>query len=224
MAARGTLLELVGFNGVRRCDPRGAWRDTSTGCQGRIDPDVTTTRRFRALFAGVMTALLLSVAGGVGSGSSPDAADSPSPSASGKASSSTTPTASPAPKKKHFPKGPPMLVDGIAPLSGTTVGVAMPISISFTDPVKVSARKQVEEHIRLTTSVPVSGAWHWFGSQRADFRPRTFWKPGTTVSMLATSTTWVTATGATAPTATPGPSRSVPTCARMSTSGPTRRW
>jgi lipoprotein-anchoring transpeptidase ErfK/SrfK len=78
-----------------------------------------------------------------------------------------------------------MLLDGIAPLSGTTVGVAMPISISFTDPVKVSARKRVEEHIRLRTSVPVSGAWHWFGSQRADFRPKTFWKPGTTVSMVA---------------------------------------
>ena len=78
-----------------------------------------------------------------------------------------------------------MLLDGIAPLSGTTVGVAMPISISFTDPVKVSARKRVEEHIRLKTSVPVSGAWHWFGSQRADFRPKTFWKPGTSVSMVA---------------------------------------
>ena len=78
-----------------------------------------------------------------------------------------------------------MLIDGIAPLSGTTVGVAMPISISFTSPVKVSARKQVEEHIRLKTSVPVTGAWHWFGSQRADFRPRTFWRPGTTVSMVA---------------------------------------
>lgn len=78
-----------------------------------------------------------------------------------------------------------MLLDSIAPLSGTTVGVAMPISITFTDPVKISARKQVEEHIKLTTSAPVTGAWHWFGSQRADFRPKTFWKPGTTVSMVA---------------------------------------
>jgi lipoprotein-anchoring transpeptidase ErfK/SrfK len=78
-----------------------------------------------------------------------------------------------------------MLLDGIAPLSGTTVGVAMPISISFTDPVKASARKQIEQHIQLKTSTPVTGAWHWFGSQRADFRPRAFWKPGTTVSMVA---------------------------------------
>jgi lipoprotein-anchoring transpeptidase ErfK/SrfK len=78
-----------------------------------------------------------------------------------------------------------MLLDSIAPLSGTTVGVAMPISMVFTHPVKVSARKRVEQHVRLITSVPVTGAWHWFGSQRVDFRPKRFWKPGTTVSMVA---------------------------------------
>jgi lipoprotein-anchoring transpeptidase ErfK/SrfK len=89
------------------------------------------------------------------------------------------------PKKKHFPTGPPMLLESIAPLSGSTVGVAMPISIVFSTPVKVSARKQIEQHIQLKTSVPVRGAWHWFGSQRADFRPRGFWKPGTNVSMVA---------------------------------------
>ena len=93
--------------------------------------------------------------------------------------------ASAKPKKKHFPTGPPMYLDAIAPLSGTTVGVAMPISITFTDPVKVSARKEIEEHIKLTTSVPVRGAWHWFSSTRVDFRPRAFWKPGTKVSMVA---------------------------------------
>ena len=37
----------------------------------------------------------------------------------------------------------------------------------------------------LTTSTPVTGAWHWFGDQRVDFRPRGYWKPGTTVSMVA---------------------------------------
>jgi lipoprotein-anchoring transpeptidase ErfK/SrfK len=78
-----------------------------------------------------------------------------------------------------------MLLDSIAPLSDTTVGVAMPISIVFTDPVKVSARREIEEHISLTTSVPVVGAWHWFGSRRADFRPRHFWAPGTSISMVA---------------------------------------
>lgn len=78
-----------------------------------------------------------------------------------------------------------MYLDGIEPVSGTTVGVAMPISMYFTDPVKASARKRIEKHIKLTTSVPVTGAWHWFGSQRVDFRPKKYWKAGTTVSMVA---------------------------------------
>src|SRR5689334_21181436 len=78
-----------------------------------------------------------------------------------------------------------MLLDGIAPLGGTTVGVAMPLSIAFTTPVKPSARKRIEKHIELKTSEPVTGAWHWFGLQRVYFRPKTFWKPGTKVSMVA---------------------------------------
>jgi lipoprotein-anchoring transpeptidase ErfK/SrfK len=121
---------------------------------------------------------------GSGSGSSSGSADSPSQT-SPSAGASGSPTASPTPKKKVYPKGPPMLLDGIAPLSGTTVGVAMPISITFTDPVKPAARKRIEQHIALKTSVPVTGAWHWFGDQRADFRPRGYWKPGTTISMVA---------------------------------------
>lgn len=139
-------------------------------------------RSVALLVAGL--ALVASGCAVTGSSSGTGSADSPSrTSASGGPSTSPTPTATP--HKKHYPTGPPMLLDGIAPLSGTTVGVAMPISISFTDPVKPAARKRIEEHIQLTTSVPVTGAWHWFGDQRADFRPRTFWKPGTKVSMVA---------------------------------------
>jgi lipoprotein-anchoring transpeptidase ErfK/SrfK len=129
-----------------------------------------------------MACLALAVAGCSGSDPSTDNAGIFANRAHHK-HASATPKAKP--KKKQFPKGPPMLLDSIAPLSGATVGVAMPISIIFTDPVKISARKQIEQHIELKTSVPVRGAWHWFGSQRADFRPRGFWKPGTHVSMVA---------------------------------------
>lgn len=141
------------------------------------------TARARALPAAVVAGLLLTLTGCSGSGAAPDAAHSP------RATASPSATGSPrgAPKKKHkqVPKGPPMLLDSIAPLSGTTVGVAMPISIIFTDPVKASARKHIEEHIQVTTSVPVTGAWHWFSPRRVDFRPKHFWQPGTTVSMVA---------------------------------------
>ena len=134
----------------------------------------------------VLVALALTLAGCDGSGSDPSATGSlgSQPSASTPSSSASSTAKSPT-TKRHYPKGPPMLLDSIAPLNGTTVGVAMPISIVFSDPVKASARKQIEDHIELTTSVPVTGAWHWFGSQRVDFRPRHYWKPGTTISMTA---------------------------------------
>ncbi len=147
---------------------------------------MTDLRTIRPLLAVLMAVMLLTVAGCAGSGATPGAANEPTaPSPSAAKGSSPSSTASPEPKKKHYPKGPPMLLEGIAPLSGTTVGVAMPLSITFTDPVKRKARKQIEQHIELTTSVPVTGAWHWFGDQRADFRPKHYWKPGTTVKMVA---------------------------------------
>ena len=78
-----------------------------------------------------------------------------------------------------------MLIDSIAPLDGATVGVAMPISIVFSKPVKADARKDIEQHITVATSAPVQGAWHWFSDRRVDFRPKNFWSPGTTVAMVA---------------------------------------
>ena len=145
------------------------------------------SRRRHLPLAAALAGALLTAAGCAGSGSPPVAAGSDpstpgsSPSAPAKQSPSS---ASPSPEKTR-PTGPPMLLDSIAPLSGTTVGIAMPISIVFTDPVRTSARRGIEKHIELTTSVPVTGAWHWFGDRRLDFRPKSFWKPGTTVSMVA---------------------------------------
>jgi lipoprotein-anchoring transpeptidase ErfK/SrfK len=149
---------------------------------------VNRTRSLHAALAVVVVGLLFTVTGCVGSEATPEAADptSPpfgSPHGDARPAPMALPTATPT--LKHYPTGPPMLLDSIAPLSGTTVGVAMPISIVFTQPVKASARKRIEKHIELATSVPVTGAWHWFGSQRVDFRPKRFWKPGTTVSMVA---------------------------------------
>src|ERR1700759_1239526 len=121
------------------CRPEGA------------DRPVTHVRSLRTLLSVARAGLLRGVAGCAGQGST-DAADPPSGSSSSVGpQKSATPSASPKPKKKHYPKGPPMLLDGIAPLSDTTVGVAMPLSISFTDPVKAKARKRIEQAIELKT-------------------------------------------------------------------------
>ncbi|WP_042378853.1 L,D-transpeptidase [Streptacidiphilus melanogenes] len=112
-----------------------------------------------------------------GSDSSP-VANGGDPSVGAKAS----PSASPSPT---HPAGPPVQLDSIYPLSGETVGVAQPISIVFTHSVAASARKAVEQALKVTTSVPMTGAWHWFGDRRVDWRPQNYWASGTKVSVDA---------------------------------------
>ncbi|AJE43709.1 ErfK/YbiS/YcfS/YnhG [Streptomyces nodosus] len=109
-------------------------------------------------------------------GSGSDKAGGDGPKAPGK----PTASASPSPTK---PAGPPMLLDTITPQTGTTVGVAMPISVIFTDPVAAKARATVEQHMKVSTSQPVDGAWHWFGDRRADWRPKTYWPSDTKVKI-----------------------------------------
>ena len=78
-----------------------------------------------------------------------------------------------------------MLLETITPQTGTTVGVAMPISVVFTNPVAAKARATVEKHMKVSASQPVAGAWHWFGDKRADWRPKTYWPSGTKVKIDA---------------------------------------
>jgi lipoprotein-anchoring transpeptidase ErfK/SrfK len=115
--------------------------------------------------------------------------DAASPAGDPKASASVTakPGGTPSPTKPT-PKGPPMLLDTITPRDGATVGVAMPVSVVFTDPVAASARANVEKHLKIATSVPTTGAWHWFSGRRVDFRPKAYWKPGTKVTVDADMT------------------------------------
>ncbi len=73
------------------------------------------------------------------------------------------------------------------PGTGTTVGVAQPISLVFDQPVK--NRAEVEKQLEVTTSNDTEGSWGWIrdwsGRDRVDWRPRTYWKPGTEVTLNA---------------------------------------
>ncbi|MFJ7965333.1 Ig-like domain-containing protein [Streptomyces sp. NPDC096324] len=93
-----------------------------------------------------------------------------------------TASAKPSPSK---PAGPPMLLETITPQTGATVGVAMPISVIFTNPVAQKARAGIEKHMKVTSSQPMTGAWHWFGDRRADWRPKAYWASGTKVKVTA---------------------------------------
>ncbi|MEU8753409.1 Ig-like domain-containing protein, partial [Streptomyces chartreusis] len=73
------------------------------------------------------------------------------------------------------------------PGTGSTVGVAQPISLVFDNPVK--NRAEVEKQLRITTSNDTEGSWGWMrdwsGRDRVDWRPKEYWKPGTKVTLNA---------------------------------------
>ncbi|MFF4704709.1 Ig-like domain-containing protein [Streptomyces sp. NPDC001288] len=73
------------------------------------------------------------------------------------------------------------------PGTGGTVGVAQPISLVFDRPV--TNRADVEKQLEVTTSNGTEGSWGWLrdwsGRDRVDWRPRTYWKPGTQVTLNA---------------------------------------
>ncbi|MBX9361188.1 Ig-like domain-containing protein [Streptomyces sp. WAC04114] len=67
------------------------------------------------------------------------------------------------------------------PDNGTTVGVGMPVSFTFDK--AITARKDVQSHITVTSSSGQKVVGHWFNGQRLDFRPEEYWKAGSKVTM-----------------------------------------
>ncbi len=69
------------------------------------------------------------------------------------------------------------------PLDGQTVGVGMPVIIRFDVPV--SDQASIEKHLQVVSQPAQAGSFHWISSQEVHWRPRTFWKPGTNVTVNA---------------------------------------
>ncbi|MFD4028883.1 Ig-like domain-containing protein [Streptomyces sp. NPDC058576] len=67
------------------------------------------------------------------------------------------------------------------PENRSTVGTGMIVSFAFNRPV--ADRAAVQKAIRVTSDPVVEVAGHWFGKDRLDFRPKTYWKPGTEVTV-----------------------------------------
>ncbi|CAL9511381.1 L,D-transpeptidase [Streptomyces sp. enrichment culture] len=72
---------------------------------------------------------------------------------------------------------------------GATVGVGMPISVTFPRPVPRAERAAVEHWLGVDARPAVTGAWSWvkdrnlLDGQRVDYRPPAYWKPGTRVTL-----------------------------------------
>ncbi|MGA8995638.1 MAG: Ig-like domain-containing protein [Nocardioidaceae bacterium] len=69
------------------------------------------------------------------------------------------------------------------PVSGETVGVGMPVIVRFDVPV--SDKASIEKHLTVTTTSDQPGAWRWISDNEVHYRPKSYWKPGTDVTVEA---------------------------------------
>ncbi len=69
----------------------------------------------------------------------------------------------------------------IAPLDGETVGVGMPVVVTFDLPV--TDRALFEKHMQVTSTPAQRGSWYWLSDREAHFRPATYWRAGTDISV-----------------------------------------
>ncbi|MFC7361649.1 L,D-transpeptidase [Nocardioides astragali] len=69
----------------------------------------------------------------------------------------------------------------VAPLDGETVGVGMPVIVTFDLPVTNRAR--FERHMHVTSTPEQRGSWYWLSDHEAHWRPTSYWKAGTDVSV-----------------------------------------
>ncbi|MCK9894841.1 Ig-like domain-containing protein [Frankia sp. AgB32] len=71
------------------------------------------------------------------------------------------------------------------PVTGQTVGVGAPISLTFSAPVPSAQRAAVQQRLSVTTDQPILGAWNWVTSRLVVWRPQQYWTPGTRVHVEA---------------------------------------
>jgi lipoprotein-anchoring transpeptidase ErfK/SrfK len=72
------------------------------------------------------------------------------------------------------------------PADGSVVGVGQPVMVEFDTVVPPAYRAGVERAMTVTTEPRVAGAWSWVPQpystySRVDWRPQSYWKPGTSV-------------------------------------------
>ena len=68
--------------------------------------------------------------------------------------------------------------------SGGTVGVGMPVIVTFDSAVTSRSRRaEVEKRAKVTTVPDQVGAWGWLNDKQLAWRPRSYWLPGTKVTV-----------------------------------------
>src|SRR3954452_6614859 len=69
------------------------------------------------------------------------------------------------------------------PVDGQTVGVGMPVIIRFDVPATDKA--SIEKHLKVVSQPAQAGSFYWVSSQEVHWRPKSYWRPGTDVTVNA---------------------------------------
>ncbi|WP_431313256.1 Ig-like domain-containing protein [Streptomyces antnestii] len=72
----------------------------------------------------------------------------------------------------------------VSPENGSTVGVGMPVTVSFDKAVGDKAAMASKIQVSSSSGQQVVG--HWLNGSRLDFRPQHYWQPGSTVTVKLT--------------------------------------
>ncbi|MFD3518726.1 L,D-transpeptidase [Streptomyces sp. NPDC058657] len=154
------------------------------------------TRRDRTGRAGALALLLalaLGAAGCSGGGAAvpgaPGAGMGGAGAGGGAAASSAAPGAASGKPVVPVPAGLRAGAFRVNIVEGMTAGVGLPVSVTFKKPVPAGERAAVERRLKVSANPGVEGSWSWVkdrnlhAGQRVDFRPRSYWKPGTRVTV-----------------------------------------
>ncbi|MEU2336517.1 Ig-like domain-containing protein [Streptomyces sp. NPDC006654] len=75
-------------------------------------------------------------------------------------------------------------VGHVSPEDGSTVGVGMPVTVTFDKAIRDKAA--VASEIQVSTSSGQRVVGHWLNDGRLDYRPESYWTPGSTVTVRLT--------------------------------------
>lgn len=71
-----------------------------------------------------------------------------------------------------------------APQPGLSLGAGEPIVVKFQQPIKDKAA--AERNLQVTSTPNQTGSWSWISNKELHYRPRTYWEPGSKVTVKAT--------------------------------------
>lgn len=74
-------------------------------------------------------------------------------------------------------------ISDVIPMPGETVGIGMPITVTFDRPVH--DKSAVEHALEVKSTTPMEGAWRWIGDDQVIFRTKSYWPAHSQVSLVA---------------------------------------